>query len=150
MPDYRLGGRLVREEPVKIQVTAFAHSIQCWDSPEAYADGSAGPRLDVGSFVATGLAWDPADAEQPDPEAQAVLVGRVEATDTLDNPVGASFVWARVATDVGSFDVVADPELLERPIVPDGVVRGRFWLSGRVREYVERRRPGLSLSVYRG
>ena len=151
MPDYRVGGRLVGDEPVGLQITAFAHSIRTWGSADAYlASDDTGARLGIGSFVATGLAGDRMLDSNPDPESQAVLVGTVEASERLSNPVGGDFFWARVATDVGSFDVVTDPELLDQPIEPGAIIRGRFWLSGRVREYVEQRGQGLSVSVYRG
>lgn len=45
---------------------------------------------------------------------------------------GATFVWAKVQTYGAVIDLVADPVLLDRRVVTGGVIRGSFWLSGRI------------------
>ena len=45
---------------------------------------------------------------------------------------GGEFLWAAVDTLGGTYDVVADPSLLEIVPPPGSVLSGTFWLSGRV------------------
>ena len=45
---------------------------------------------------------------------------------------GAEFVWCLVNSTGGTFDVVADPELLPKLPPVGGVVSGGFWLTGRI------------------
>jgi len=146
-PDFRLVTRLKwGADGSGVQLTAFAHKVAVFESEEDYAD--AVPPLEVGTLVQTGLVHT--DGPAGPPQSWAVAVGTVEESGRLENPCGGEFVWTRLATDVGSLDVVADPELLPEPPAPGAILRGVFWLSGRLREYDDARGDGVSVRVFRG
>jgi hypothetical protein len=65
--------------------------------------------------------------------AFAVLSGRVLRTQRHENPItAAAFLSARIRTLGGELDAVVEPDVVKGKIVPDGVVTGSFWLSGRL------------------
>lgn len=129
-----LGLTFPRSEPV--QVAAFAHELTLWPDEAAYLaappagdPAKAGPRLAVRSFVPTGLFGD----SQDPPRAEAALTGVVqEAARRVNELTGDVFWWILLASLGGTFDVVADPELVKTPIRPGAVAQGTFWLSGRL------------------
>lgn len=137
-----LGLGFPRVEPV--QVAAFAHELTLWPDEAAYlaaplvprekqspgSDPSAvPPRLAVRSFIPTGLFAPSATS----PTAEAVLTGVVLGAERLTNELtGDVFWWLLVESLGGTFDVVADPELVRAPPAPGAVVQGAFWLSGRL------------------
>jgi hypothetical protein len=66
-------------------------------------------------------------------QARAAISGRVLATQTITNPVTSQkFYWARIHTQGGELDVVADPQVVQGQLVVGGVIYGSFWLSGRL------------------
>src|SRR5262245_8219168 len=68
------------------------------------------------------------------PQAHGILTGRVIDTALRINPVTKSeFLWAKVQTFGGVFDVVADPLIVSGAVVEGGIIHGSFWLSGRLR-----------------
>lgn len=66
----------------------------------------------------------------------AILTGHVTETSRLKNPhTNVEFIYAKVNSLGGEFDIVVDPEILNGDICVNGVVSGMFWLSGRVIDY---------------
>jgi hypothetical protein len=132
-PDFHLT-RLHVPEIVDVQIAAFAHQLNLFETEAAYdAAGDVGkPKFAVESFIPAGL-FRPGGEKTEGPEAQAILAGRILETERRINPLsGQPFQWALVKTLGGLVDVVADPELVTKPMTKGGVLSGTFWLSGRI------------------
>jgi hypothetical protein len=132
---------------VDVQLVAFAHEIEVFDSVEEYD-----ARQDVEteedeqpvsfasqSFVPASLFGDeerPADTPQDEPPpAYAFFSGHViEARRVKNALTGGEYHWILVETYGATIDVVVDRSLLETEPRPGGVVSGSFWLSGRILE----------------
>ncbi len=139
-PDYALYQSLELPAVLDVQLAAFAHELAAYPDEEAYyAAQERKPRFASQSFIPSGLFTPGGEATEP-PEAYALFSGHVRDAALLTNPAtGASFHWALVDTYGGAVDVVADPEVVRGPLGEGGVVRGSFWLSGRLPGYPRRR-----------
>jgi hypothetical protein len=137
-PDFARHAELGLPIVQKVQLAAFAHELQAFASEEAYqAAQPEEPRFAPRSFFPMGLFNTPAEAEGEisAPAALAMFAGEVRQVAHKRNPVtGQGFYWILVDTFGGEIDVVADPEVVEGEIVPGGIVKGSFWLSGRILE----------------
>lgn len=133
---------------VPIQLTAFAECLECFDSPEAFlasqmpepsTDPHAPPPPHVDPippmyFEATGLQGE--DPKHPHPTAS--FIGIVERGRVLHNPAtGQDTCCLGVHTLGMTLDVVVDANIVKGRPRKGGVVRGNFWLSGRLREEIE-------------
>jgi hypothetical protein len=118
------------------QIAAFAHEITVHDSVEEYDASQTGEaKFASQSFIPSGLFSPEGETTEP-PQAYAILSGHVRRAEKRTNGLsGDSFYWAEVESYGGVFDVVIDPELLEKTPVAGGVVSGAFWLSGRLSTY---------------
>lgn len=115
---------------VQVQLAAFAHELQTYESEEAYEQSQPEIKFASESFIPTGLFSPGGEITQP-PQSHAIFTGHVLKTALLTNPVTDEiFCWAKVRTLGGEIDVVADPETLGGPVVSGGVLSGSFWLSG--------------------
>ena len=66
-------------------------------------------------------------------KAEAAFNGHVIAVERKTNQLtGSEFVWCLVRSTGGTFDVVADPEVLPGQPPVGGVISGSFWLTGRI------------------
>ncbi len=116
---------------VRLQVSAFAHSLRCFDTDEAFfsAPGNTTPkgrRFSPEFFIPSGT------FEQPN-RAHAVFAGHVQRALVKTNPVSRlQFHHILVQTAAGLLDIVANPAVVQGRPVEAGVVSGEFWLSGRV------------------
>jgi len=134
IPDYEIfRARVQPHSVITMQVTAFANELSSFESAEAFVEAQQErTRMAPESFVPTGLFADGADTVHS-PEAHAVFSGHVVAADVKSNrETGREFYYMSVATFGGAYDVVADPSLVAE--LPDvgAIVRGSFWLSGRL------------------
>jgi hypothetical protein len=134
-PDFRLCDSVKVPGVVEAQIAAFAHELSAFESEEAYyAFQPEGPKFAAESFIPSGLFTPAMESVEP-PQAHAILTGRVLNTALRVNPVTKSeFLWAKVQTFGGVFDVVADPLIVNGAVVEGGIVHGSFWLSGRLRD----------------
>lgn len=133
VPDMLAWGELDLPATRTVQISAFAHDIAAFADDAAYraAQGSQALMAEE-SFIPAGLFSMEGEPDAA-PRSDAVFSGHVLSTQVLTNAqTGAEFVWAHVRTYGGTVDVVVDPVLLAAPLVVGGVVRGSFWLSGRV------------------
>ena len=132
-PDYAMHARLAIPAIVPVQIAAFAHEVEIFESVEAYdAANSQEPRLASQAFIPAGL-FTPDGEDIDPPEANALLSGHiVEAAEMVDDESGCAFFWALVESYGGTFDVVMDPEIVNAAPKPGGVLSGAFWLSGRI------------------
>lgn len=127
LPDYDLYDELCLPLTIYMQLTAFAYELKGFETEETYRLLQRDSRKwAVESFLSSGRAKKPAQAE-------AAFSGRVLDTQLITNPVtGQRFYWARVRVLGNELDVVADPQVVQGRVVKGGVVRGAFWLSGRL------------------
>jgi hypothetical protein len=133
-PDFRLCDSVKLPSIVEAQIAAFAHELSVFESEEAYySSQSEGPKFAAESFIPAGsFTLDMESVEAP--QAHAILTGHVLNTALRINPVTKSeFLWAKVQTLGGVFDVVADPLIVNGAVVEGGIIHGLFWLSGRLR-----------------
>ncbi|MBO0861645.1 MAG: hypothetical protein J2P21_24795 [Chloracidobacterium sp.] len=135
-PDFRLCDSVKLPGVVEARIAAFAHELSAFESDEAYyASQSNWPRFGAESFFPTGLFTEEMESTDP-PQAYAIFTGHVLNTALKINPVTKSeFLWAKVQTFGGVFDVVADPVIVNGAVVEGGIVHGAFWLSGRLQHF---------------
>lgn len=135
LPDFR--SNEIKEFPAirEIQLTAFAsNDFQIFESEEDYYKAQAEePHMASKSFIPSGLfSPDGTEADTP-PRPIGMFVGEIKEYELKINELsGEKFYSFLVETLGGEVDVVADPKLV--PDEPDigGIVRGSFWLSGRL------------------
>jgi hypothetical protein len=131
-PDARLHDGLTLPAVVRVQVAAFTHEVEAFDSPEAHAASQdSEPKFASKSFIPSGL-FTPQGESTP-PRATAILTGQVlEAERRTNHLTGMPFYWVLVETYGGVYDVVIGPDLLSDAPKAGGVVSGSFWLTGRI------------------
>ncbi len=129
LPDYDLYEELCLPTTIYIQLTAFAYELRGFETEEVYKTKTsqrAGKKGPVESFLSSGRAKKPAQAE-------AMFSGRVLNVRMITNPVTSQkFYYAQVSVLGNELDVVADPQVVQGKVVKGGIVRGAFWLSGRL------------------
>ena len=135
VPDYDVYDWVHIPCTARIQLAAFAIRLHCFADDERYhaalrQSGEQRQQLltfaPIGMFAPDGRVRHPARAE-------ASFSGRVLATEMITNPVTwQKFYRVKVRTLIGEVDVVADPQLVQGRLVPDIIIHGEFWLSGRL------------------
>lgn len=111
-----------------IQLAAFAHEIQLYESEEAYDQSQEAEEVQYAaeSFIPAGLFGNQGDQ----PEAMAVFTGRITYWEEKVNTfTGESFHWLLVATLGGEVDVLVDSRMVSQPPRINGIVSGYFWLT---------------------
>lgn len=133
VPDMAAWGALALPATYIVQISAFAHDIATFADDEAYRASQGSEALMAAeSFIPSGLFVIDGESDAV-PQSEAVFSGHVLATQVLTNAqTGEQFAWAHVQTYGGTVDVVVDLALLPQPMAVGGLVRGSFWLSGRV------------------
>ena len=133
VPDYELTCAVVVPSICEVQLTAFAHELQAYESEAAYDESQHDPiKFAAESFIPAGL-FNPDGETNTPPQAYAIFTGRVLDTALITNPASErEFCWAHVRTLGGELDLVADPDLLSGYLTKGGIVSGSFWLSGRL------------------
>src|SRR5205085_2604545 len=132
-----LTGAVVVPSIGEVQLTAFAHELQAYESEAAYAATQSGAvKFATESFIPAGLFNAATNEQNTPPQAYAIFTGRVLDTALITNPATErEFCWAHVRTLGGELDMVADPDLLDGYLTKGGIVGGSFWLSGRFSEW---------------
>ena len=105
-------------------------TFQVYPSSKAYEASQTGDRWHTSQqFIPSGLMNSGNDGMR----AEAAFTGLVQPTAMRKNQLtGSEFVWCLVTSTGGSFDIVADPEILPKLPPVGGVVSGTFWLTGRI------------------
>lgn len=134
-PDYDLYNELELPQVTIVQLAAFAHVLQSYDNEEAFnqaqeEDAGYAPE----SFIPSGLfSSGPQRGSKVSNQPLAVISGRVLDSKKIINPVtDQQFYWAHVHIPGGEVDVVADPQVVQGRIGVNSIVKGTFWLSGRL------------------
>ena len=116
---------------VEIQLSAFAHALAIFKNEEEYHNH---PDSKVASqaFIPSGLFSPDGETTNP-PSPEGVFTGIVRDWAKKRNELTqADFYWLLVDTYGGSVDVVAEPSFFAAEPEINGVVKGHFWLSGRL------------------
>jgi hypothetical protein len=129
-PDAVCHAELTLPQEVDIQVAAFAHDVQVYSNAKAFDAAQTGDAWETSrTFIPTGLMTG-GDGEL---RAEAAFTGHVQRSERRANQLtGYEFIWCLVSSTGGTFDIVADPELLPKPPPTGGVITGTFWLTGRI------------------
>jgi hypothetical protein len=137
VPDFRMNDRLDFPCNRQIQLTAFAsNDFQIYADERAFDETqSSALKYAAKSFVPSGLfsldEEQPAESQPPQPVG--LFAGEIKDFALLTNGLsGEKFYWLLVETLGGEVDVVADPKLMTIEPNVGGIVRGQFWLSGRL------------------
>ena len=128
-PDAACHREMAFPAEVDVQVAAFAHDIQVFANPKAFdATQTSDTWHTSQSFIPSGLL-----GSANGPRAEAAFNGHVIRAERRTNTfTGAQFVWCLVSSTGGTFDVVADLEVLPKLPPVGGVISGDFWLTGRI------------------
>jgi hypothetical protein len=128
-PDAACHQGLTFPSEVDVQVAAFAHDIQVFANPKAFEATQTGDTWHTSqSFIPSGLMGSSHAGR-----AEAAFNGHVIRSERRANRLsGAEFVWCLVSSTGGTFDVVADVELLPKLPPAGAVICGGFWLTGRI------------------
>jgi hypothetical protein len=128
-PDAACHAGIEMPSELDVQVAAFAHEIQVYPNPKAFDASRTGDGWHTSQdFMPSGLM-----GAQHGMRAEAAFTGHILRVERRTNQFsGGEFVWALVNSTGGTFDVVADVELM--PTLPPvgGVITGTFWLTGRI------------------
>lgn len=151
LPDMANYNNIEMPQTVLAQITGFAHELSAYRNDEEFDNSQESiPKFASKSFIPVGL-FSQYGENNTQPEAMAIFSGHVIETRKIKNPfTGKEFIWVKVNTLGGEYDIVADPEVVDGNISIDGVVFGTFWLSGRIiGEYSERERKKEKFSLHK-
>lgn len=137
-----------------IQLTAFPLQLKSFENEDDWIDwqieqDTKEPDEDGDydcwsgeSFCPTALIYQRKDKDDY-PKATAFIAGTILENAIITNEeTGEDFCWAKVTTRLGEVDIVAAPDILDGPIVRDGILTCHCSLSGRIV-----RIPELNLSL---
>jgi hypothetical protein len=126
-----------------VQIAASAHEFSIFNSPEDYYASQTGEMKFASQlFIPSGL-FSPSGENTDPPQAHAIFTGHIlKAEYRTNEATGCRFLWAKVETLGGVYDVVADCELVKTAPVVGGVLSGAFWLSGRLARLPKSKRGG--------
>lgn len=138
LPDFRTV--LVNEFPfaAEIQLTAFgSNDFQLFADEQSYNDSQESElKYAAKSFVPSGLfSFDEADnsVDLSVVRPIAVFSGEILEFELRTNGLsGENFYWFLIDTYGGAVDVVIDPKYVSETPNIGGIVKGTFWLSGKI------------------
>ncbi len=138
VPDFRTKDNIELPKVLDIQLTAFAsNDFQVFSDKKDFDSTQNGePKVASKSFIPKGLFYVGENGEIVDiepPQAHAILTGEIKDFELRTNEwTGEKFYWFLVETFGGEIDVVADSKLLEGEPSVGGILKGSFWLSGKI------------------
>lgn len=112
---------------VRVVMTFFAKEVSVGegDFTEPY----------IGSCIPCGTFPVESNKDTWQPSATAIVSGRVEKANLLENPVTGEKYWSVLLNCLGNyFNMVIAPELLTRDLQEGDALEGLFWISGKVCE----------------
>lgn len=131
-----------RELPfhARARITGFARHLRAFADEAAHGADKTGPLGEIGlaprAFIPVGHFADENESAEPAPPAStALLTGRVsEHRQHVNEATGRTFHWLLVESLAATFDIVADPDIVEGDIVEGGTVEVGCVLIGRLIE----------------
>lgn len=131
-PDFWLHEQLPLRTIQGIQVSAFAHELMVFATPEELLSDPVCQKIGLPVLIPSGRIHREKGEAEP-PAAMALITGFILAAHVHENEfTGHTFHHLCVETEGGRLDVVADPYLVTREPHAGCVFSGLFWLSGRV------------------
>lgn len=135
-PDFATVGKIRFPQNFEIQLTAFAsNEFEIYADEEAYfAAQNSEIKYAAQSFIPSGL-FNAADAQikLQKPLPFAIFAGTIKEFELKKNSLTQEeFWWFSVETLGGEIDVVADMNLVRETPKQEAILRGQFWLSGRI------------------
>ncbi len=138
VPDFRTQENIELPKLTEIQLTAFAsNDFQIFANEDDF-DSSQKDEIKYSSsfFIPSGLFSINKDGEMDEidpPQAHARFAGEIKEFELKTNEfTGEKFYWFLIATFGGEVDVVADVGLIKEKPNVGGIIRGSFWLSGKI------------------
>lgn len=131
-----------RELPFKahVRMTGFARNLRAFADEAGYAaaasGASGGIALAPRAFIPVGQFTEDDEGARPEPPAStALLTGRVvEHRKHVNEVTGQAFHWLLVESLAATYDIVADPEIVEGEIIEGGTIEVGCVLIGRLIE----------------
>jgi hypothetical protein len=134
VPDFDIfRTRVERQTAVTLQITAFASELAVYNDDAAF-QAAQDPRMKLApeAFIPVGLFADTGHLGDA-PGAQAIFSGHVRVADTRANSLtGNTYYHALISTYGGVYDIVFNPAILADAPMAGAVIRGSFWLTGRL------------------
>lgn len=127
----------------RVRLSGFAREIAAFADDAAYSAArdptdASEPKLAPQAFIPIGLfaaaqSTDDANgADEKPPSSAALFTGRIADHRTFTNEAtGHTFEWLLVESLDATFDVLADPAVVQGTIVVGGTVEAAVWLFGR-------------------
>lgn len=137
-PDFRTHENIELPKLTEIRLTAFAsNDFQIFADANEFDDSQEErQKVSSKSFIPSGLFSFDKDGESIEldpPQAHGILTGEIKEFELLTNKfTGEKFYWLWVETYGGEIDVVADSNLIKDEPKIGGIIRGSFWLSGKI------------------
>lgn len=122
---------------LEIQLTAFAsNDFKIFENEEEFDNSqTSDPKYSSTFFVPSGLFnFNTENVEEIDPPRPiGMFAGEIKEFELKTNELSnEKFYWFLIETFGGEVDVVADPKLLSNEPQIGGIVKGQFWLTGKV------------------
>lgn len=113
-------------------ISAFAHQLEIFDDEVDFEKNQSHDiPFAAKSFIPVGLFMG--EEQEIPPLAVATFAGNVLEYDRIINELsGNSFYWLLIETLGGTFDVVADPKLINKKLAVGKIVSGTFGLIGQI------------------
>lgn len=130
----------------RARIAGFARELKAYADADAFRAASVGADagLEAQSFIPIGLFEDAepgagnGEAQPPlagVPQSTALITGRVtEHQRLLNEETGRAFYWLLVESLAATYDVVADPDIVEGDITIGGTIEVACVLFGRILE----------------
>lgn len=136
VPDFRVNKINDFPKIQEIQLTAFAsNDFKMFESKAEFYDAQdSEPKFSPTFFIPSGL-FLPDENMTPiePPRPVGTFAGEIKEFEfKINGLTNEKFYWFLIETFGGEIDVVADPKLVFAEPEIGGVVRGQFWLSGRL------------------
>ncbi len=133
LPNAKTIGEIKFPANFEIQLSAFAQEITLFSSEDEFnSKQTTDVKFATRSFIPMGL-FKPEGESTEQPEALGMFTGIIKDFDIKVNSFTHNhFYWFLVNTLGGEIDIVADPILIIDKPKLNGIIQGRFWLSGKL------------------
>lgn len=138
VPNFRSVDGIELPENTEVQLTAFAsNDFQIFAQENEFHNSQQNvPKVATKSFIPSGLFTIDKKGESVEvdpPQAHAILTAEIKIFKLKTNKfTSKDFYWFLVETHGGEIDVVADVNLVKEKPQIGGILRGSFWLSGKI------------------
>lgn len=133
VPNADLYRKIRKNEILIIQVACFAEELFLYDSDEEYDASQGGePKFHSEFFIPSGT-FSLSDTEDKEPSANAIFSGHIKAFEKRKNSIhGLEYYYFTTECQGALFDIAADSEMIHKEPVVGGVLKGSFWMSGKI------------------